>query len=122
MEFTVFSCGILYERFAPGGLQSYGMGEGGFVENQGDYLVDVGMGTADVVEKDSRGQSVHLCMTSVEDVVRFVVAAIELGPGTWPREFKMRGERLTVRELVRTCESIRGGNIVPPAHYTCPRV
>ena len=108
MQYTVFSCGILYERFAPGGLSTYGMGTGSRIPNQGDYLVDVGNATADIVEFDSRGQPVQVSMTSVGDLARFVAAAVEIGPGTWPREFKVRGDRMSVREIVATCNRVRG--------------
>jgi nucleoside-diphosphate-sugar epimerase len=112
MQYTVFSCGILYERFAPGGLfRRYGMGTSSGVPNQGDYLVDVGSGTADFVEFNSRGQPVQVSMMSVTDVARFVAAAIELGPGDWPREFKMRGDRMTVRDIVTACSNVRGGKM-----------
>ncbi|KAF3809085.1 hypothetical protein GCG54_00011281 [Colletotrichum gloeosporioides] len=94
MDYTVFSCGILYERFAPGGLAEYGMGAHQHIQGQGSYLVDVGNATADIIETNGSGRPVQVSMTSVADVARFVAAAIELGPGTWPREFRMRGDRI----------------------------
>ncbi|KAK1564234.1 isoflavone reductase [Colletotrichum navitas] len=108
MDYTVFSCGILYERFAPGGLADYGMGDRACIGSPGAYLVDVGNATADIVETDSSGRPVQVCMTSVEDVGRFVAAAIELGPGTWPREFRMRGDRMSVRDIFAKCSNVRG--------------
>jgi nucleoside-diphosphate-sugar epimerase len=111
MQWTVFSCGILYERFAPGGLANYGMGSGSGIPNQGDYLVDVGNAAADIVEFNAQGRSVHVCMTSVADVAKFVAAAIEMGPGNWPREFKMCGDRMTVRDIFAACSQVRGGSI-----------
>ncbi|KAK1978200.1 isoflavone reductase [Colletotrichum cereale] len=108
MDYTVFSCGILYERFAPGGLADYDMGDRACIGNPGVYLVDVGNATADIVETDASGRSVQVCMTSVEDVGRFVAAAIELGPATWPREFKMRGDRMSVRDIFAKCSNVRG--------------
>ncbi|GKT91017.1 isoflavone reductase family protein [Colletotrichum tofieldiae] len=108
MDYTVFSCGILYERFARGGLADYGMGDRACIGNPGVYLVDVGNATADIVETDSSGRPVQVCMTSVEDVGRFVAAAIELGPGSWPREFKMRGDRMSVRDVFAKCSNVRG--------------
>ncbi|KAK2037647.1 isoflavone reductase [Colletotrichum somersetense] len=108
MDYTVFSCGILYERFAPGGLADYGMGDRACIGSPGAYLVDVGNATADIVETDASERPVQVCMTSVEDVGRFVAAAIELGPGTWPREFKMRGDRMSVRDIFAKCSNVRG--------------
>ncbi|KAF6832573.1 isoflavone reductase [Colletotrichum plurivorum] len=108
MDYTVFSCGILYERFAPGGLADYGMGVRDGLDQPGTYLVDIGNGTADIVETNALGRPVQVCMTSVGDVARFVAAAIELGPGTWPREFKMRGDRMSVRDIFAKCSNVRG--------------
>jgi len=113
MQWTVFSCGIFYERFAPGGLAAFGMGSSMSIPNQGDYLVDVGEATADIVETNSAGRSAHVSMTSVDDVARFVAAAIEVGVETWPREFKMRGDRLSVRDIFATCSNVRGGRSHP---------
>ncbi|GKT45091.1 oxidoreductase swnR [Colletotrichum spaethianum] len=109
MDYTVFSCGILYEHFAPGGLAGCGMGDRACISSPGAYLVDVGNATADIVETNESGRPVQVCMTSVEDVGRFVAAAIELGPGSWPREFKMRGDRMSVRDIFAKCSNVRGG-------------
>lgn len=113
MEYTVFSCGIFYERFAPGGLAAYNISRGqpGGVLNQGDFLLDIENSTAEIVETNSRGRPVQISMTSVYDVARFVAAAIEMGPGNWPREFRMRGEQMAVRDIVGACGNIRGGKI-----------
>ncbi len=111
MAYTVFSCGILYERLGPGGLATYNMGHGqlGGIPIQGDYLVDVENGTAEIVETNSQGRPVQVSLTSVYDVARFVAAAIDLGLQSWPREFKMRGDQLTTREIVTACSDVRGG-------------
>lgn len=109
MQYTVFSCGIFYERFAPGGLNAYNIGAGSNIQNPGDYLVDVGNATAEIAEHNAQGRPVQVSMTSMYDVARFIAAAIDLGPGTWPREFKMRGDQMTVRDIVGACSNIRGG-------------
>ncbi|KAF9881992.1 isoflavone reductase family protein [Colletotrichum karsti] len=108
IEYTVFSCGILYERFAPGGLEQYGMGMRENIQAQGSYLVDVGNCTADIVETNSQGRPVQVSMTSVADVGRFIAAALDIGPGNWPREFKMRGDRMSVRDIFANCSNVRG--------------
>ncbi|ROT41456.1 NAD(P)-binding protein [Sodiomyces alkalinus F11] len=108
MQWTAFSCGIFYERFGPGGLGPYGMGASSCVANQGDYLIDVGEGAADIVELNADGRSARICMTSLDDVARFVAAAVELGVDTWPREYKMRGDRMSVRDLFALCSRVRG--------------
>jgi hypothetical protein len=109
MRFTVFSCGVFYERFAPGGLAAYNIGASQHMQQQGDYLVNIEDCTAEVPEVGPSGRSVHLTLTSVYDVARFIAAAVELGIGHWPREFKIRGARVTTRRLVQYCEEVRGG-------------
>ncbi|KAH9999751.1 NAD(P)-binding protein [Xylariaceae sp. FL0662B] len=108
MKYTVFSCGVFYERFAPGGLQAYNMGASIRLHNQGDYMIDVGNATADIPQTNAQGQPVRLVMTSAFDVARFVAAAVELGIDTWPREFKMRGDRYTTQGLKQACSQVRG--------------
>ncbi|KAI1418642.1 NAD(P)-binding protein [Hypoxylon sp. FL1857] len=108
MKYTVFSCGVFYERFAPGGLQACNMGINCRIRNQGDYMVDVGQGIAEVPEANPQGRPVYVVMTSAVDVARFVAAAVELGIDSWPREFKMRGTRLTTQRLHEICSEVRG--------------
>ncbi|KAM0418864.1 hypothetical protein ACHAPT_012231 [Fusarium lateritium] len=103
MKWTVFSCGIFMERFLPQGLGSLTIGYGSGVAHPGTYLLDVNACTAEYVEKNVQGRSVRVCMTSVYDVARFVVAAIDLGPASWPRELTMRGDRVTLRDVVGQC-------------------
>jgi hypothetical protein len=109
MRSTVFSCGIFYERFARGGLAAMGMGFSSPVAYPGSYLMNVELSTAEVVERNAAGQPVHLCLTSVNDVGRFVVAALDLDPSTWPGEFRMYGDRRTVSEILQWAEAVRGG-------------
>ncbi|TDZ39777.1 hypothetical protein C8035_v002173 [Colletotrichum spinosum] len=99
MDYTVFSCGILYERFALGSLSEYGMGARECIGDQGSYLVDVGNVTADIDETNGSGRRVQVSMMSVNDVAQFVAAAIDVGPGSWPREFKLRGDRMSVLDI-----------------------
>ncbi|KAI1459262.1 NAD(P)-binding protein [Annulohypoxylon moriforme] len=108
MKYTVFSCGVFYERFAPGGLQAFNMGVTCRIRNQGDYMIDVGQGIAEVPEATPQGRPIYIVMTSAVDVARFVAAAVELGIDTWPREFKMRGTRLTTQRLHEICSEVRG--------------
>ncbi|KAI2625898.1 NAD(P)-binding protein [Hypoxylon sp. NC1633] len=108
MKYTIFSCGVFYERFAPGGLQTFNMGGTCRIRNQGDYMIDVGHGIAEIPESNQHGHPVQVVMTSAVDVARFVAAAVELGIDTWPREFKMRGARLTTQRLQEICSEIRG--------------
>ncbi|OTA00773.1 hypothetical protein A9Z42_0010600 [Trichoderma parareesei] len=106
MKYTVFSCGLFMERFHPYGLGStFNIGHGSGVGGAGEFLVNFSMATAEYTERDSKGHSVRVCLTSVYDVVRFVVAAVDLGPSHWPHEFTMCGERMTVRDLVNACST-----------------
>jgi hypothetical protein len=109
MQYTVFSCGLFMERFGPGGLQAYNLGASTGVQNSNDYLVDISQAAGEIIETGPNGRPAQVVLTSVYDVARFVAAAIELGPNTWPREFKMRGDQMTVRDLVATCSNVRGG-------------
>lgn len=110
MRSTVFTCGVFYERFARGGLASMGIGASTGVYYQGTYLMDIGQGTAEVTERNTSGHSIHISMISVNDVGRFLAAAIELGLRDWPSEFRMAGDRQTVAEILSWAETVRGGN------------
>ncbi|GAP84687.1 putative isoflavone reductase family protein [Rosellinia necatrix] len=107
MRYTVFSCGVFYERFAPGGLGALDMGGNIRLPNQGDYMIDVGSGRAEIPSGNAQGREVQITMTSAFDVARFVAAAIELGTENWPREFKMRGARATPRRIQQVCSEVR---------------
>ena len=86
-----------------------GIGFSTGVSYQGSYLMDVGAGTAEIVERTHSGQPTAISMISVNDVGRFLVAAIELGPQTWPGEFRMQGDRKTVTEVLQWAEAVKGG-------------
>ncbi len=109
MRYTVFSCGIFMERFGPGGLQTYHIGAGCGLQGPDDYLINIQECRAEIVTANSNGRPAQVSLTSVHDVAQFVTAAIELGLGNWPKEFRMRGDSMTVQELVRTCSAVRGG-------------
>lgn len=109
MQYTVFSCGIFMERFGPGGLQAYHMGASTGVQFSSDYLVDIAQGQAEIIATNAQGRPVQVVLTSVYDVAKFVAGAVELGLNHWPREFKMRGDQMSVREIVSTCSDVRGG-------------
>lgn len=113
MRYTVFSCGIFYERFAPGGLATFNMGVGENIPNAGDYLINVDAASAEVVDQTAHGRPIDISMTSVHDVARFVAAAIEIGPSHWPKEFRMRGDHMYITDIVRECSSARRGEPEP---------
>ena len=116
MRFTVFSCGVLMETFLPCGLGTLGIGYGTGVANTGEYLVNMSTGTAEYPDCDANRQPTRICLTSVYDLVRFMVAAIDLGPGTWPREFTLRGDRMTLRDVVDSCSMGRTGKFEASHH------
>jgi hypothetical protein len=109
MVSTIFTCGVFYERFARGGLRSLGIGASSNVYFQGSYLMDVELSTAEVVEQDTHGRPINVSLTSVYDVARFLVAALDLDIQTWPNEFRMQGDRRTVAEIIQWAESVKGG-------------
>jgi len=119
LSYTVFSCGIFMERFAPGGLQVYDIGAGSGIQAPNDYLVNITDRQAEIVACNAHGRPAQVSLTSVHDVARFVTSAIELGLAHWPREFRMRGDTMTLEALVRTCSDVRGG-MLPQHHFTSP--
>ncbi|KAI1362127.1 hypothetical protein F5Y08DRAFT_284050 [Xylaria arbuscula] len=107
MRYTVFSCGIFYERFAPGGIRTYNIGASCRLFNQGDYMIDLEMGNAELPQANAQGCPIQISMTSAEDVAHFIAAAVELGIDNWPREFKMRGARYTPQRILQICSEVR---------------
>jgi hypothetical protein len=101
MRFTVFTCGIFYERFAKGGLASLNIGSGSGIASQGDYIMNLGDGTAETVEFTADGQPVEVCMISVWNLAQFVVAALDLGVENWPSEYRVLGDRRTISEILQ---------------------
>ncbi|KAH8599180.1 isoflavone reductase family protein-like protein [Bisporella sp. PMI_857] len=109
MRFTIFTCGVFFERFAPGGLASVNIGNSTGANYQGAYLMDIGNSTAEIVERNSSGRQIYISMISVNDAMKFVAAAVELDPQTWPGELRMASERRTVSEVLQWAEAIKGG-------------
>lgn len=119
MKYTVFSCGVLMEIFHPLGLGSFDIGFRAGVSHPGSYLLNVPEATAEYAGQNAQGQPPSsICLTSVYDLVHFVVLALELGLDAWPREFTLRGDRLSVQELVETYGIARNGKLAPP----CPKL
>ncbi|CAH0015984.1 unnamed protein product [Clonostachys rhizophaga] len=119
MKYTVFSCGVLMEIFHPLGLGSFDMGFRAGVSHPNSYLINLPEATAEYAVQNAQGQPPgSICLTSVYDLVHFVVLALELGLDAWPREFTLRGDRLSVQELVETYGSARNGKLTPP----CPKL
>ncbi|GAD94607.1 isoflavone reductase family protein [Paecilomyces variotii No. 5] len=106
MESAVFACGVFYERFAPGGMASLQLGQSIYANNEGDYLMDIRRMAAQIPYLDPAGNEVRICLTSAQDVVRFVVEALELPE--WPTEFTMCGDRMTLNDVVGVAENMMG--------------
>jgi hypothetical protein len=108
MRFTIFSCGIFYERFGPGGLAALNIGNSTGIQNEGAYLMNVRSGTAEIVERTTSGQPIYVSLTSVHDLGQFMIAALGLGLQSWPAEYRMSGERLTVTQILQWAAAVRG--------------
>ena len=106
MMSTVFTCGIFYERFGPGGMRAWQIGLRSAIGGEGEYLMDIRNGKAMIPKFNSAGQPVYVCLISARDAARFVVAALDLS--SWPRELRMKGERMTVNDIVSIGEALRG--------------
>lgn len=107
IQYTVFVCGILYERFAVGGLLAQRMGIETGWGHEGDFIADPRNMIAHAPVWDAGQKLSCLCLTSMYDVAQFVVASLDLT--VWPAEMSMCGERMTVNQLVdtiRTCRSM----------------
>lgn len=75
-------------------------------------MMNIEHSTAEIVERTTAGRQVHLCLTSTNDVARFMTAAIDLGPETWPAELRMSGDRRTVAEILQWAEAVKGGTCI----------
>ena len=99
IQSTVFVCGILYERFQPGGLQQSRMGLTSGFGGEGDYIMNCRNMDAKVPAYDNQNNSnVTICITAAQDVARFVTKALDLQQ--WPSELRMTGQRVLVKDLV----------------------
>ncbi|EEP79746.1 predicted protein [Uncinocarpus reesii 1704] len=105
MEYTVFTCGVFYERFAPGGMAAFQIGQGTRIDREGEYLINLRSMTAEIPYL-SDGRNSFICMTSAQDVARAVVAAIDLP--RWPTEIRMFGDRVSLTGLVGIVERVSG--------------
>lgn len=108
IESTRFVCGILYERFQPGGLQQSQIGLNSSFSGEGDYIINCRSLDAQVPDSEDSPQ-VAICMTAAQDVAKFVTKAIDLPQ--WPAELRMCGQRVLVKDLVTTIQSWRGEHL-----------
>ncbi|CAA9961344.1 NAD-binding protein [Pyrenophora teres f. maculata] len=105
MQYTVFICGILYERFSVNGMMSHRIGSSTGYGHEGGFIADPRQMTAMAPIYDAAQNPSWICLTSAYDVAQFVVRAIDLP--SWPVEMSMCGERMTVHNLVETIRACR---------------
>lgn len=113
LRYTIFTCGVFYEQFGPGGLNALQIStfnnHHASIGEEGDLLIDfrAGKATTPVIPN---GEEAIICMTSARDVARYVVAALQAyeGLSIWPQEFKFCTERFTMTELVALCSRVKG--------------
>ena len=119
IQYTVFVCGILYERFAVNGMMSQRIGANTGYGNEGDYIADARCMTAIAPIWDAAQNLSCLCLTSAYDVAQFVVRSLDMP--TWAPEMSMCGERMTVHTLVETiraCRSIQPSELAKGSELT----
>ncbi|EDU43040.1 conserved hypothetical protein [Pyrenophora tritici-repentis Pt-1C-BFP] len=105
MQYTVFVCGILYERFSVNGMMSHRIGSSTGYGHEGGFIADPRQMTAMAPIYDAAQNPSWICLTSAYDVAQFVVRAIDMPD--WPIEMSMCGERMTVHDLVETIRACR---------------
>lgn len=107
IQFTVFVCGILFERLSINGMVSHRIGVNTGYGHEGDYIAHVrNMTSVAPVWNDAQNLAC-LCLTSAYDVARFVVRSLDMP--MWAPEMSMCGERMTVNtlvEIIRSCRSM----------------
>lgn len=127
MRYTVFTCGVFYENFGPGGLNAMQIStfnnKHASIGEEGDLIVDFRAGRATIpVAPITYFEDAAICMTSARDVARYVVATVQTFEelSLWPQEFKFCTERFTVTQLVDLCERVRGESnwLCEPVAYT----
>jgi hypothetical protein len=107
IESTVFICGILYERFGPGGLAAHRLGLNTNLFNEGDYIINCRTMTAEAPVYDANNQpTIYVCMIAAQDAARFIARAVDFS--RWPREMSMAAERMTVNEIMDAVVRVRG--------------
>jgi hypothetical protein len=106
IQYTVFVCGVLFERFSVNGMAASGIGANTGYGGEGEYIVNPRSMTAEAPVYDSARNLAYMCLTATYDVARFVVRALDMPQ--WPAEMSMCGERMSVNELVETVKICRG--------------
>ncbi|KAF7195505.1 hypothetical protein HII31_03099, partial [Pseudocercospora fuligena] len=99
IQSTAFVCGILYERFQPGGLAQSQIGANTGLSAEGCYILNLRTMTGQVPAYDaSNNPTATICMTAAQDVARFVTNPATLraelleaaAQGDVPRQLRLR--------------------------------
>jgi hypothetical protein len=107
IESTIFICGILYERFGPGGLAAHRLGLNTNLSEEGAYVIDCRAMTAEAPVYNANNQpSVYVCMIAAQDAARLIARAVDFS--RWPREMTMAAERMAVNEITDAVVRVRG--------------
>lgn len=113
IESTVFICGVLYERFGPGGLASHRLSLNTDLCNEGDYIINCRTMVAEAPVYNANNQpGIYVCMIGAQDAARFIARAVDFT--RWPREMTMAAERLTVNEITDAVVRVRGMFVTLP--------
>lgn len=104
IQYTIFVCGILYERFSVNGMRSQRIGTNTGYGGEGDFIANPRYMTSVAPVYDAAQNLSCLCLTLAYDVARFVVRSLNIA---WAPEMSMCGERMTVNALVDTIRSCR---------------
>lgn len=113
MRYTVFTCGVFYEHFGPGGLNALQIStfnnHHASIGQEGEFLVDFRAGRA-TIPVIPHSDEAAICMTSARDVARYIVATLQAYEELkiWPSELKFCTERFTMSELLALCSRVRG--------------
>lgn len=81
--------------------------QGDLKDGSGAFLIGLKNGIAELPQKDD-GSWPRLTMTSMKDVGRCVVAALDLPSGSWEENMTMAGDNLTMGELLPHAEAVTG--------------
>lgn len=107
IQSTKFVCGILYERFQPGGLHHSRMGITSGFGAEGAYIMNCREMSAQVPAYNSNNvPNVTIVMTAAQDVARFVTKAVDMQQ--WPAELSMYGQQVQVKDLVASVSHWKG--------------
>lgn len=114
IEYTVFVCGIFYERFSVNGMMSQRIGSNTGYGSEGDFIANARYMTSVAPVYDEAHNLSCLCLTSAHDVARFVVRSLDMP--AWASEMSMCGERTSVSALVDMIQTCRSKFLFPRVH------